>query len=403
MQLTHIRFLGIVLVLAALPVAAQRAAHVSAATLDAATGQVLNAAIELLNAKDFDGASQKLATLRVEQLGPYERSKVEQIRFNIAFGAGHVAEAREHLAAAVAAGGLNAQEAAQAQYQSAQLLLTEGHWREGAAALEDWFKTADKPNAAAYYLLAVAYYQNGDFERALDPARQAVALTDQPQESWMQLLLALRLQRAEYADAARLLQQLIVQVPGKRTYFMQLSSVYGQMHDYESALAIMQVAYDAGLLTDEHDIRRLVDLLLYNNLPYRGAQVLEAAIDANAVTLDEQLYEKLASCWIAARELDRAVAPLRRAGELATSGEPLLRLGEIEVERGDWSAAESALRGAVAKGGLRDDSNARLLLGIAVLNQGRFAEAQPWFVDAQQSPRHREIAAAYLAQIAAQL
>jgi hypothetical protein len=61
------------------------------------------------------------------------------------------------------------------------------------------------------------------------------------------------------------------------------------------------------------------------------------------------------------------------------------------------------LRDAVAKGGLRDDGNARLLLGIAVLNQGRPAEARPWFVDAERSPQHREAAVAYLTMIAAQL
>jgi tetratricopeptide (TPR) repeat protein len=403
MRPTNIRVLGIVLMLATLSVLAQPVAHAPPATMDAATGKVLNEAIELLNAQDFDGATKKLAALRVDRLSPYERSKMEQIRFNIAFGAGRVAEAREHLAAAIAAGGLNAQEVAQAQYQSAQLLLAEEHWREGAAALEDWFKTAERPNAAAYYLLAVAYYQNGDFDRALEPARRSVELTDQPQESWMGLLVALHLQRKEYADAARLLQRLIVQVPGKRSYFTQLSSVYGQMDDYESALAIMQVAYDAGLLSDDPDIRRLADLLLLNHLPYRGAQVLEAAIDADTVTPDAQLYEKLASCWIAAGELDRAVLPLRRAGELSSSGEPYLRLGEVELQREDWPAAEDALRGAVARGGLRDAGNAPFLLGVALFNQGRLTEARASFVEAEHSSQHREAAHAYLRVIESRL
>jgi tetratricopeptide (TPR) repeat protein len=409
MRPTLIRMLGIVIAAAAPSVLAQPSAHAPRSgqaaqkVMDPATGKVLNEAIELLNAKDFEGAAQKLAELRADRLSPYERSKVEQVRFNIAFGAGSVAEAREHLAAAVAAGGLNAEEIAQARYQDAQLLLMESHWGEGAAALEDWLRTADNPNSAAYYLLAVAYYQNGDFDRALAPARQAVELTDEPKEPWMQLLLALRLQRQEYADAARLLQQLIVQAPGKRSYFMQLSSVYGQMHDYESALAIMQVAYDAGLLNDDPNIRRLADLLLLNHLPYRGAQVLEAALDADTMTPDAQLYEKLATCWIAAGELDRAVLPLRRAGELSSSGEPYLRLGEVELQRQDWPAAESALRGAVAKGGLRDAGNAPFLLGVALFNQGRLTEARASFVEAEHSSQHREAARAYLRVIESRL
>jgi tetratricopeptide (TPR) repeat protein len=406
MQRRNIGIVVMVLALTAFSAAAQApggSRTAPAPTIDAATGKVLNEAIELLNKQDFDGAERKLSTLRLDGLSPYERSKVEQIRFNVAYSAGRFPEAREHLAAAVDAGGLNAQEISQVQYQSAQLLMQESHWQEGAAALEKWFATAEKPNAAAYYLLAVAYYQNNDFERALAPAQRAVELGDPPQEAWVGMLVALHLQRKELADAARLLQRLIVLVPGKRTYWMQLSSVYGQMEDYQSAVGILQVAYDAGLLTEDSDIRRLADLLLFNDLPYRGARVLEAAIDAQSVTLDEKLYEKLASCWIAAHEFDRAVAPLQRAAELSSSGEPLVRLGEVDVQREDWAAAEAALGRALTKGGLSDSANAKLLLGITLFNEARLAEARERFLDAAQSPAHEEAARAYVDLIDNQL
>jgi tetratricopeptide (TPR) repeat protein len=116
-----------------------------------------------------------------------------------------------------------------------------------------------------------------------------------------------------------------VLVPGKKTYWLQLSAV--------------------------------------NSLPYRGARVLEDAIGRQTVSLvDAAVYEKLANCWIAAREFERAVAPLQRAAELSGSGEPLVRLAEIYVERDDWPAAEVALRSALAKGGLRDIAHVDVLL-----------------------------------------
>ncbi len=171
------------------------------------------------------------------------------------------------------------------------------------------------------------------------------------------------------------------------------------MEDYKSSVGILQVAYDAGLLKDDHDIRRFVDLLLLNDLPYRGAQVLQAAIDDQTVTLDDELYEKLASCWIAARELDRAVVPLERAGELSSSGEPLLRLGEVHVQREDWPAAEAALARALAKGGLSDVAKAQFLLGVALFNEGRLGEARTQFRATEQSPNRSESARAYLSLI----
>src|SRR5688572_7357270 len=210
--------------------------------IDAQTGRILNEAIELMNAGNNTGAAQKIGTLQLERLSPYERGTVERILFNISYEQDRYEEARGHLQKAIDSGGLNAQQIDEARYQSAQLYIQEEKWREGAAALEEWFKTAANPNSAAYYMLTVAYYQQEDFNRALAPAKKAVELMDQakPNESWLSMLSALYLQREEYKEAIPVLQQLIAAAPDKKTYWMQLSSVYGQMEDYANALGIMQ-------------------------------------------------------------------------------------------------------------------------------------------------------------------
>lgn len=372
--------------------------------IDAQTGNVLNAAIELLNAEDYTGAQEKINTLRLDRLSPYERGTVERILFSIAYSQERFDQARQHLQNAINSGGLNQQQIDEARYQSAQLFMQEEKWREGAAALEEWFQTAQNPNSAAYYLLAVAYYQLEDFQRALPPAQKAVELMDKskPNESWLSMLSALYLQREEYREAIPVLQQLIVAAPSKKTYWMQLSSVYGQMEDYANALAVMQLAYSAGLVTEDAEVRRLADLLLFNEVPYRGAQVLEAAIEKRIVTLDEKLYEKLANCWIAAQEFDKSLAPLQRAAELAPNGDTFIRLGEVQVQREDWDAAIAAVQRGVDKGQLRDPGNAQLMLGIAHYNQKRYSEAVPYFNRARQSDKHRQIADSYLQAIQAQ-
>jgi tetratricopeptide (TPR) repeat protein len=282
--------------------------------------------------------------------------------------------------------------------------MQEEKWREGAAALEEWFKTATNPNSAAYYLLAVAYYQQEDFNRALAPAKKAVELMDQakPNESWLSMLSALYLQREEYKEAIPVLQQLIAAAPDKKTYWMQLSSVYGQMEDYANALGIMQLAHNVGLVTEDSEVRRLADLLLFNDVPYRGAQVLESAIEKKIVNLDDKLYEKLANCWIAAGEYDKSIAPLQRAAEMSSSGDTFIRLGEVQVQREDWPAAIAAIQRGVDKGQLRDPGNAQLMLGIAHYSQKNFDQARPFFERARQSDRHRQIAESYLQAIRAQ-
>ncbi len=384
---------------------AQRAAEGDApppTNIDVATGKILNEAIELMNMENYAGASQKLGTLKLENLSPYERGKVEQIMFNIAYSQERYEEARGHLQKAIDSGGLNAVEIDSARYQSAQLFMQEEKWKEGAAALEEWFKTATNPNSAAYYLLAVAYYQQEDFRRALPPAEKAVELMDKPQENWLGMLSALYLQEEQYDKAIPILQQLVSVAPSKKTYWMQLSSIYGQKEDYPNALAIMQLANSAGLVTEDGEIRRLADLLLFNDVPYRGAQVIEAAMERKLVNLDDKLYEKLANCWIAAGEFDKSIAPLQRAGELAASGDTFVRLGEVHVQREDWPAAITAIQRGVDKGQLKDAGNAQLMLGIAHYSQKNYAAARPFFERARQSEKHRQIADSYLQAIRAQ-
>jgi tetratricopeptide (TPR) repeat protein len=374
----------------------------SAPTIDAATGKALNAAIELLNMEKYAEAQAAIGELKLDKLSPYERSKVEQIMFNISYSQEKYAEARGHLQKAIDAGGLNEQEVSQARYQAAQLYMTEEKWKEGAAALEEWFKTAQNPNSAAYYLLAVAYYQQENFAKALPPAQKAVELMDKPQEGWIGMLLALYLQKDQYKEAIPLLQRLIALVPEKKTYWMQLSAVYGQLEDYPNALAIMQLAYGAGLVTDDAEIRRLSDLLLFNEVPYRGAQVLETGIEKKTVKVDDKAYEKLANCWISAGELDKAIQPLQKGAELAPNGEMYVRLGEVDIQREDWAGAAAALDRGINKGQLKDTANAQMLMGIALFNQKKLGEAKTWFQRASQSEKHRQISRGYLQLIESQ-
>jgi len=382
----------------------EAAAQAQATNIDAQTGKTLNEAIELMNAGDYAGAAQKISTLQLERLSPYERGRVEQILANIAVEQEKYEEAREHLQKAIDSGGLNAVELDQMRYQRAVLYIQEDKWREGAAALEEWFKTAASPNSAAYYLLAAAYYQLEDLARALPPAKKAVELMDpeKPNESWLGMLSALYLQREEYREAIPVLEQLITAAPDKKLYWAQLSQVYVQIEDYENGLAVMQLANLAGLVTEDSEVRRLADLLLFNDVPYRCGQVLEAGIENKFVTLDEKLYEKLSNCWIAAGELDKSVAPLQRAAELAPSGDTFVRLGELQGQREDWPAAIAAIQRGVDKGQLKDPGNAQLWLGIAHYSQKNYVAAVPFFERARQSPKHRAMADNYLQAIRAQ-
>src|SRR5690606_19312471 len=206
--------------------------------------------------------------------------------------------AREHLNLALASGGLNEREASQVRYQIAQLYMAEERWAEGAKALEDWFATAAAPNSSAYYLLAAAYYQLEDLDRAFPAAQKAVELSDQPQATWIELLVALYIERDQYEPALPYVERLVELQPDRKTHWLRLSSFYQQLEQFEKALAALQIPYNAGMLTEGSEYMRLADLLMYNEIPYRGAILLEEALEAGTLSADANAYPKLATCWI---------------------------------------------------------------------------------------------------------
>jgi tetratricopeptide (TPR) repeat protein len=367
--------------------------------IDMATGKIMSEAIEYLNAEDYNNALATLNKLKMDRLSPYERSRVEQIFFQIAYQQEKYEQARQHLLKSIQAGGLNEQEISQNRYYIAQLYMQEEQWAKGAAALEEWFRTTTSPNSAAYYMLAIAYYQQNQVQKALAPAKKAVEMADQPLPSWLELLIFLYIDQENYKAALPLLERLTAMDPKKKNNWVQLSSIYQQLEQYPQALAAMQIAYEAGLLTQDSDYQRLADLLAYNEIPYRCAQVLEKGMKDKVVNTDTNAYRKLADCWTAAREFDKALAPLEEAAQRSSDGDLYVRLAEVNMQREDWDKVTSSIRKALGKGKLKDTAYANLLMGVALYNQNKYKEARTWFEQAQKSERHRKTASAYIQRI----
>jgi len=187
--------------------------------------------------------------------------------------------------------------------------------------------------------------------------------------------------------------------PDKKSYWLQLSAVNSELQKYEDAVAAMEIAYRGGILTEDAEIRRLCELLLYVGIPYRGATTLQKAIADDKVKADKKTYETLANAWIAAREYDKAAQPLGQAAALHENGDLYVRLAEVLMQREKWPEAQDALQRALDKGKLKDTGNTKLLMGIAVYSQKKPGEARTWFQQAREYPNERKAADGWLQHI----
>jgi tetratricopeptide (TPR) repeat protein len=277
------------------------------------------------------------------------------------------------------------------RFNIAQLYLSRQQWQEAIDWLNRWLLYIDELNPLGFYLMGIAYYQLEDFDAAIVQTKRAVELRSDPRESWLRLLAALYAQKQDYKNAAPVLEELVLRFP-KKPYWLQLSLIYGAHENYRRSLSVQQVAYAQGLLTEDKELQRLARSYLYHELPYPGALVLEQAIEDGTIPRDSEALELLANSWIAAREYERSLGPLREAAALSEDGNLYVRLGQVHMQREAWGEASALLEKAVEKGGLKDPGNAELLLGIAYYNGAQVARARSSFLRARQHDSTRSAA-----------
>jgi hypothetical protein len=104
----------------------------------------------------------------------------------------------------------------------------------------------------------------------------------------------------------------------------------------------------------------------------------------------------LSNCDVAARENERALAPLAKAGELATDGEMYLLLGQMHLQRERFPEALDALNKGLAKATPEQRGSAQLLIGVAQLGSKKLDDAERAFAAAANDAKVGEAARRYL-------
>jgi tetratricopeptide (TPR) repeat protein len=361
-------------------------------TVDPRTGKKLTQAIELLQAEDYAGAAKILKSFNLGRLNDYEKALVQQTLGYVAASQEDFAEAAERFSAALELESLPEGAQVSTRFNLAQIYMMLERWDDAIATFNKWFQEVETPNSLGYYMLAVAYYQSGDLDKAFAPATKSVEMATTPKEAWIRLLLALYMEKKQYREALPLVERLVSLYP-KKPYWMQLSAIYAELGEDSKALASQQLAYQEGFLTEDKELRRLAQMYLFHDLPFRAATVLDRAIEEEKVESDTKALELLGNSWLAAREYDRALAPLERAAEVSEDGELFLRLGRVYIQREEWEKAAESLNRALEKGNLEEVGNVHLLLGIAVYNQKRLDRARRSFVralDFEESNKNAE-------------
>ena len=387
--------LAVVLSVAGPAHASKKKAH--GAGLHPEVAEKLLVAYDLMQKEKLDESLAVVDQLaRRSHLTPPEWAQIYRFRGYIYLSKGMPERAAQDLEKSLAQKALDAPAEQALTYSLAQIYTQLGRYDRALERIDGWFAGEESPKPDAYYLKAMILVQQERFDRALEPAKRAIELSGEPRESWVQLLVAIYTQLRDYPNVAATLKRLVAMSPDNKKYWVQLSAVLNYLQRDDEALATLRLADEKKLLVADPELRQLARLLFVRDVPARCADEIQHGIASGAVKADAEAYRLLSNCYIAARESDKALAPLAKAAELSSDGEEYLLLGQMHLQRERYGPAISALEKALANAKPERRAPVHLLLGVAQLGARNFDGAEREFRAAQADAKTRAAAESYL-------
>ncbi len=356
----------------------------------------------LIGEEKYDAALKLLKPLVRQLRNDYERAITFQTYGFIYASREQYPQATENLEKALSFASLPPDQEQDLTFTLAQLYIVQGQYRQGIKTMEQWFSTAEEPDGHAYAMLASAYSQDRQYAKAIPALEKAIRLTDDPEEAWYRLLTSMYYQVKQYTRAAETLEVMTARWPENMRYWKQLSSVYLTLKNEARALAVLDIAYQRGFLSEQGEILRLASLHAYLDDPYEAAQVLESGIEKGLVEANRKHLELLGNYYVSAQETSKALESLIRAAQLAENGKIDRRVAYLLLEQENWQLAEQALRQALEKGGLDKPGQAWLLRGMAAYELGDYINAREHFKAAGRFQHSRDDAAQWIRHIDAE-
>lgn len=322
---------------------------------------------ELMGEENYDAALASLQTiLDGKNFKPYEKAVALRTMGYAYAGKEDYDATIASFEKAMATGELAPGVVSDLTYGLAQLHLAKERPRKALQLVDRWFALQDKePGGEPFALKAQIHMTLDELRPAETAIRKALSKVDKPKQQWTRILLAVLLQEDRYAEARPVLEDAVQIWPDVKVFWQQLTAVYYQQEDEKLAFVAQRAMHVQNMLVSSKELSSMAQLYLYHGIPIKAAEVLQSGLDGERIEKSEKNYDLLARAYMQAREWDKAVAPLTKAAEMSDKGKYYVQLAQSHVQNEDWAAGENALVKALDKGGLENEADSWLLLGIA--------------------------------------
>ncbi len=293
--------------------------------------------------------------------------------------------------------------------QLAQMNMMEERYDAVLPSIDQWFALTGSETAETWAMRGNALYRLERMPEAATAMTKAISMAPEPSDSWYQILIASYYDAENYAEAAKAAETALAREPGNKNITRQLASIYIELEQGDKAIAVLEGAKARGLLTEAADLRQLYQLYNYIERPVDAARTINEGIAAGVLKEDFDTLKGLGDSWvISAQEaadesaeqkdgFSNAIEAYGRAAKLAKDGEMDFIRGQLLVqEKEQFAEGKKALEAALARGSLKREGEAYILLGNAEAELGNQPAAIAAYQKARGYPNTKAMAESWL-------
>ncbi len=311
------------------------------------------------------------------------------------------AAAADTFEALIASGLLPPEEAKTRTRNVCQLRYQLKDWPRAIKACGDYAKQYNDRETG--YLVPQIYFQQKNCPAAIDAIKVAIAGDVMPPKPLLQMLGRCYVEAKNGEGMQTAYEQMVTYYPSNDYWEDLLSMAQVKVRNSSRYdLEILRLRAATGVIDIPTEIVDLAETALQVGLPGEAKATLERALAAGQIGTGAQKSAHmalLANARTQAAEDLKALIKDEVEAKKAPKGEPDLRLGEALVSHARYDQGIAAMQRGIAKGGLKDPVEAKLRLGLALLQSGKKPEALAALDEAKGSGNYAFIARLWAIQV----
>lgn len=207
-------------------------------------------------------------------------------------------------------------------YALAQMYVADEDYSQALTTLDQWMQQSGKASADAYGLKGNVLYRLEKYPDAVAAIQKAKSLSDQPKESWDQILIASYFAMDKYDEAAKVAEAALAKDPNNAKLLMNVVQIYLNAQEFDKALPLLERARASGQITDETTYVNMAKL--YYNIAVSGkdtkanalkaTEVLQEGMDKGVIKPGKDNYKLLGDAFLLAGETAKANAAYEKGG-----------------------------------------------------------------------------------------